>query len=275
MNIDAVFIPCAGYGTRMGKIGKIIPKPLWTIGGVPLLYLKILQYSELGFNTFVLNSHHQADKIDSFAAEHNLTIVVSNEPQILGNGGSFHKLKRDLPELNKVLVTNPDSFYFLSKKDWNNFTNLSENVNNCLLGVRCKSTDTYNRLKLENNLFQKVEMFGKETLSSDLTYGGMGIVDLNSFPNKEGESSFFETVVNPLLNITEIKTPNDSYEFYDFGTLSEFINLSLKVLEGGEMLSLLNRAWLKMGIKSSIGENLIREKRVKDIYGDKTEYLLD
>ncbi|MCR9204715.1 MAG: NTP transferase domain-containing protein, partial [Halobacteriovoraceae bacterium] len=191
MSIDAVFIPCAGYGTRMGEIGKVIPKPLWTIAGVPLLELKIFQFQKLGFDRFILNSHHQAEKIKTFSKDSSLNILVSEEPEILGNGGSFHKIGRDYKNLKKVFVTNPDSFYFLESTDWKAFLTKANQGTNTLLGVDCDEGDSYNRLsKKGEDIFSGIETFGRDKLTSNQTYGGMGVIDLESFKNKEGESSF-------------------------------------------------------------------------------------
>lgn len=278
MSIDAVFIPCAGFGTRMGELGKIIPKPLWTVAGISLLELKIFQFQKLGFNKFILNSHHQAEKIKAFAKASSLDILISEEPKILGNGGSFHKIQREKKSIKRVLVTNPDSFYFLESTDWDDFIKIANQEANVLLGVTCKKSDSYNRLSLvDSNVFSGVEIFGKDKITSDQTYGGMGIIDLESFQNKEGESSFFDSVINPVFNKTKVYSPKAHYEFWDFGTLSEFKEIleNLKKGDAGKMGELLAEFYNDKSLERDTILKELEKNEVHDKYGEGQSYKIN
>ena len=41
MQLDFAYILAAGKGTRMGEIGKVVPKPLWPIYEKSLLELQV------------------------------------------------------------------------------------------------------------------------------------------------------------------------------------------------------------------------------------------
>lgn len=268
MSIDAIFFPCAGLGTRMGEVGKVIPKPLWPLFEKPLLEYKLLQFRKLGFKHFIINTHHCASKLDTFVSEFlhsnkEVNIEISYERELLGNGGSFHKISREFPRLNRILVSNPDTFYFLEKSDWDEFKNLSTQFDNVLIGVPCNKEASYNRLNFSSDgLYDSV--VPPTTEAPNVTYSGMGIVNLKSFLNRDGVSSFFDTVVNKELNKTRVFIPKSGIEFWDFGTLADYKN-ALHKIKGGEGATL---AKLITEIERKEIWEEVDETSIKDVYGD-------
>lgn len=277
MSIDAVFIPCAGLGTRMGEVGKVVPKPLWTIGEASLLELKIYQFQKFGFNKFIINCHHQAERFKNFAKKFSGDLKISFEEELLGNGGSFHKIQRDFPNVQKILVTNPDSFYFLSSDDWKNFIEKENDEGNTLLGVNCLKDDPYNRISQKSGLFSHVEIYGKDELTSNETYGGMGIINLKTFKNQTGPSSFFSTVINSEFNKTLIVKPKSNYEFWDFGTLNDFKKI-LSLIEknkAGNMQSLINNYYSDFDLSTSHLKETLEKKVILDKFETRNEFKID
>jgi glucose-1-phosphate cytidylyltransferase len=53
-NLCKILILCGGRGTRLGKLGKNIPKPLVKLRGKPILYHKINQGINQGFRDFIM-----------------------------------------------------------------------------------------------------------------------------------------------------------------------------------------------------------------------------
>ena len=93
-------ILAAGRGTRLGELGRTIPKVLVDIGGQPLLARQIDYLQDNGVERIVVNAHHLADKVEDFVAEHpqadDIEVVV--EPKLLGTAGG---VRNALPKLGE------------------------------------------------------------------------------------------------------------------------------------------------------------------------------
>jgi mannose-1-phosphate guanylyltransferase len=82
-------ILAAGRGTRLGELGRTIPKVLVDIGGEPLLARQISYLQDNGVERIVVNAYHLAEQIEQFAADHPAAahITVVHEPELLGTAG--------------------------------------------------------------------------------------------------------------------------------------------------------------------------------------------
>jgi NDP-sugar pyrophosphorylase family protein len=82
-------ILAAGRGTRLGELGRTIPKVLVDIGGEPLLARQISYLQNNGVERIVVNAHHLAEQIEQFASDHPAAdrITVVREPELLGTAG--------------------------------------------------------------------------------------------------------------------------------------------------------------------------------------------
>jgi glucose-1-phosphate cytidylyltransferase len=61
-----VIILAGGYGTRMGTISEVIPKPMIRVGTMPILWHVMKIYSSQGFNNFVLALGYKGNMIKEF-----------------------------------------------------------------------------------------------------------------------------------------------------------------------------------------------------------------
>jgi len=214
MNIDKIFLPCAGMGTRMGPLGQIIPKPLWPVVDVSILDINIKVLTDTLERPVVINTHHLSDSFNNYPYRYAVPEILF-EKKLLGSGGAFHNLKVNLKE--KVIFTgNPDSILILSKRDWNELASFSKKFQNILIALPVSIDSSYNRLIVENSLFKGIEPPNSST--SSITYSGFGLINLESFDFVQGPSSFFDTVINPKINNTGVYIP-DSFEYWDFGTI--------------------------------------------------------
>lgn len=83
-------ILAAGRGTRLGELGRSVPKVLVEVGGEPLLARQLRYLLEDGpVERVVVNAHHLAPQIERFVAEHPRAdaIDVVVEPSLLGTAG--------------------------------------------------------------------------------------------------------------------------------------------------------------------------------------------
>jgi NDP-sugar pyrophosphorylase family protein len=99
-------ILAAGRGTRLGGLGKTIPKVLIDIAGQPLLERHLLYLERNGVDHVVVNAHHHAAQIESFVQSYGgpVELVCVTEERLLGTaGGVRNALDRLGPEPFLVL----------------------------------------------------------------------------------------------------------------------------------------------------------------------------
>jgi mannose-1-phosphate guanylyltransferase len=79
----------AGLGTRLASIGLTVPKVLVEVGDRPLLQAQIEYLCREGIERVVVNAHHRAEAIESFARNHDgsVDVTVVTEPKLLGTAG--------------------------------------------------------------------------------------------------------------------------------------------------------------------------------------------
>ena len=92
-------ILAAGRGTRLGSLGRRVPKALVDIGGKPLLARHFSYLEKHGVTQVVINTHHRAEQVESYAARYRgpMNVVCVREAQLLGTAGA---VRNALPYLN-------------------------------------------------------------------------------------------------------------------------------------------------------------------------------
>ncbi len=92
-------ILAAGFGTRLGELTAIRPKPMLPICGAPLVRWSVLWLRAQGIREFVINLHHLGEQIEAELGDGSalgVAIAYSNEQgMILGTGGGL-RLARPL-----------------------------------------------------------------------------------------------------------------------------------------------------------------------------------
>jgi NDP-sugar pyrophosphorylase family protein len=99
-------ILAAGKGTRLGFLGRTIPKVLLPVGGRPLLERHLNYLAREGFTRVVVNAHHLAPQVEAFVASYRgpLHVCCIVEESLLGTAGG---VRSALPQLGR------DSFLVL------------------------------------------------------------------------------------------------------------------------------------------------------------------
>lgn len=105
------FVPCAGFGLRMGELTARLPKPLLPIDGVPLIYYSLFQLQRWGVREVAINLHYRGDDIRrELGALRGLDVYFSEEPEILGTAGGARKiLDGFLGAEERFVILNPDA----------------------------------------------------------------------------------------------------------------------------------------------------------------------
>jgi mannose-1-phosphate guanylyltransferase len=84
------FILAAGLGTRMGPLSRVLPKPAWTLNGIPILRLAAQSLVRSGLIRLACNAHHLPEKLREAAAGE---LAVFEEPRLLGSAGGLRHVR--------------------------------------------------------------------------------------------------------------------------------------------------------------------------------------
>jgi len=151
-----ILIFAAGLGTRLKHLTKDKPKALVEFNGKTILEHLILNLKSQGFNDFVINVHHFADKIENFLKENNnfnSNIEISDEREmLLETGGGLLKAKKFLSSSENFIIYNADIFSDINLKEL-----VSEHKkNNALATLTVQERETSRKLLFneENELCQ-------------------------------------------------------------------------------------------------------------------------
>jgi choline kinase len=233
MQIDYALILSAGLGTRMGEIGKKIPKVLWPVYFKTLLELQINYCVDLNVKNIYINTHFLHDEIKAFLEEHNLEtrVTILHENPLLDSGGAIHNLAAR-PEVNyngTLLLVNGDQFLFFENKYWQLALQKIKNVRAVLFGIQVQKEAAYNETVLKNDCL--VEIIKNTAKDHDyVTYSGLGLLNLNGLKHHPGISRFFETVANYKNEKVEFVTPVQ-FEYWDYGTAEIYAESILKLCD--------------------------------------------
>lgn len=228
MNVDCAFILGAGLGTRMGPVGKVLPKLLWPVFEKTLLELQIEFAKSIGIRKVYLNTHYEAELIHQYINEKKLDIEVLHEEKLLDIGGGIHNLARRLNYQGKILILNGDQFLIQDEEHFKSFLEISEDHVATLLGLKVPFDSGYNELSLENNLL--VDIKKNDSGEDYYTYSGSSIINLSKLDPSSGESKFFDTVAN-YKNKSVYVYNHNSLDYWDFGTTGRYFESMRRVLD--------------------------------------------
>ena len=109
--MKSALVLAAGFGIRLLPYTRTIPKPLFTLGGIPLLKHTIDRLTAFGCRRILINTHHLSRRITEFIAGLNagpdVEIREIHEPRILDTGGAIANV-RDLMADGCFFVVNSD-----------------------------------------------------------------------------------------------------------------------------------------------------------------------
>lgn len=233
MKVNYALILAAGAGTRMGEIGKRVPKVLWPIFEKSILELEVLYAKKLGIEKIFINTFHYKDKIKEFYK--NSTILqeaeLVEENEILDIGGAVHNLAKMLDYHGKLMIFNSDQFIFLSDDNWKKAFELLKDMDHLIFSYNVSSNDMYNALVIDKkrlvNITKNEEIVRDKIIQ---TYTGMSIINLSRLNRVEGKSNFFESVASFKTSDIGVFNIKDSV-YWDFGTLVRYENSMFSILE--------------------------------------------
>ena len=74
-----VLILAGGFGTRLSEYTHEVPKPMVTIGKIPILVHVMRLYSKYDFNEFVVATGYKSEIINSYFLEESSSIIEQTD----------------------------------------------------------------------------------------------------------------------------------------------------------------------------------------------------
>jgi len=103
----------AGRGTRLGDLTDSIPKPLVTVGGVPILGKVIEKLKDAGVVSIMINLHYLSEQIKEYVLANDsfgINIHYSEEEKLLDTGGGLREASFFFEDSEHFLVHNADVY---------------------------------------------------------------------------------------------------------------------------------------------------------------------
>lgn len=245
MQPDYALILSAGLGTRMGELGKFLPKVIWPIFQKSLLELQIDYCADLGIKNIYINVHFLAEEIIKHIEKrkrNDVVITILHENPLLDSGGAIHNLaaRKEINYKGNVLLVNGDQFLLFKTSFYDEALKLLSlpETRAALFGITVDKTASYNQTIIKGGVLVDIQ---KNPKTGDyITYSGLGIVKLDGLNPVPGISKFFQTVVNYKEERTFMVTP-DLFEYWDFGTAELYSKNIFKLAMNQRSESLFNK----------------------------------
>jgi choline kinase len=244
MGIDYALILSAGYGTRMGEIGKTIPKLLWPIFDMTMLDLQILNLQNLGIKKIYVNVFYLASSLKDVLKKYP-DVVCLEEKELLGVGGAVHNLAREVNYRGRLLIVNGDQFLNFEKKELQELASFSD-ASAVITSINVRAGDGYNGIGIEKKFLKNIEknnIYQPDQIIP--TYSGVSLVELSKINPHPGVSAFFETVADYKNSPVRVVDWGNC-EYWDLGTLKRYFENHFKLIQTPEALFYQKLALLKV-----------------------------
>tara|TARA_R110002049_G_scaffold114852_2_gene266328 strand:- start:1366 stop:2280 length:915 start_codon:yes stop_codon:yes gene_type:complete len=223
MHINKGFILAAGFGTRMGEIGQLIPKVLWPVFDTTLLGLQIKFLNAIGVSDISVNLHHQRDKISQYLDDHFSNVHQIVEMDILDSGGGVQNYIsiRDIKET--FVCLNSDQYLAVDSNKLKEKLILEKDKR-----AKLFITDTvgsYSSLIYdEQRILKNIESGDGRSM-----FVGLSLINASGLKRIHGKSRYFETVSNYKKEKVEVNDLDGDY--LDFGEISKYQKSCFDVLD--------------------------------------------
>ncbi len=232
MQIDHALILSAGLGSRMGEIGKKLPKALWPVFYKCLLELQVDYCHDLGIDRIFVNTHFLSEDIEAFILSNKKfeDVTILHEDPLLDTGGAIHNMasRGDVNYLGNTLLVNVDQFLFFDNEYFKKALLTLEKSRAALFGIKVDKGANYNETVLVNGLLKEIKK--ADNLSNYVTYSGLGILKLDMLAPIAGVTKFFDTVANYKNERIEFIVP-ENFEYWDFGTSEVYFKNIKKIYQ--------------------------------------------
>ena len=183
-----VVILAGGLGTRLSEYTNLIPKPMVTVGGKPIIYHIMKHYSNYGYNDFIIAAGYKQNIIRKFFKKNknkwNIEIIDTGQNTM--TGGRIKRLRKYLGE-EDFLVTYGDGLSNINLKKLVYFHKSNKKIVT-LTAVRPPAR--FGVIKIFN---KKVKYFKeKSSLDEGWINGGFFVMSHKVFNYLKSDSTYLE-----------------------------------------------------------------------------------
>jgi NDP-sugar pyrophosphorylase family protein len=234
-------ILAAGLGTRLRPYTNRTPKPLFPIGGRPLIDILIRKLQHAGCEAIMVNTHHLAAEIDSFlkGQAYEIPVCTRYEPTLLETGGGIKNVA-DFWDDRPFLVVNGDIYADIDLKaayrfhlshahsvtlvlhDYEEFNHVWTDGNNRVMGFGQTQPCPP---RVDSDRAEKTGESPDSTALRRLAFTGIHILDrqvLDFIPEKTPFSIIAAYCAMIASGLTIKGWVVENHYWYDIGTLSGY-----------------------------------------------------
>lgn len=188
-----VIILAGGFGTRLQRIVKNVPKPMADINGMPFLSFIMDYLVSHGVNKVLLSVGYKHKIIENYFGFRykNIGIKYVFEAIPLGTGGAIREALKYVSD-DTVIVLNGDTFFCINLSEMYDFHR--EKSSNLTIAVKAmENCSRYGAVIIQNDRIVQFE--GKSCNSFGYINGGIYIINskvISSFINEFGSQFSFE-----------------------------------------------------------------------------------
>lgn len=217
--IRSAIILCGGKGTRLGSIGKKIPKTLVKIQGKPILWYIINALKRNSITNLILPLGYKGNLIKKYITKNpefkNINFELINTGESTSISKRIFFVKERIKSKNLVLLNGDAIFNFNLKKIFNNhvknnyditFLGCSASLSYGVIGIKKKKIVSFKR-EID---FDKVYSTKVKNIYG-YVFSGISIINANLIKNNFNSSYNFEKEFYPKI----IKRKNTNFKFID------------------------------------------------------------
>ena len=149
--LKSAVILCGGKGTRLGALGKKLPKSLVRIDGKPIIWYILKTLKKNKFNHFILPVGYKGSMISNYIRNNNefkdYKIQLINTGTNSSIASRIHKIKRYILSQNFLLLNGDAIFSFNIYKIFINHIKLK----NVMTFIGCENELPYGTIGMINN----------------------------------------------------------------------------------------------------------------------------
>ena len=204
---NSAIILCGGRGTRLGSIGKKIPKSLVKINGKPIIWYIINNLVKNSFNHFILPVGYKGNLIKKYVQKHpklkNLDIKIIDTGKDTSISKRIFQVKKEIISKNFLLMNGDAIFDFNLKKIFSDhvinksdltFIGAENNLSYGTVGIKKNKIVNFER----NITFNSVKTKKDKNLVA-YVYSGMSILNQKVLEIKFKNFDNFEKQLYPLI----------------------------------------------------------------------------
>ena len=229
--MDAIIL-CGGYGTRLKKISKGIPKPLIVVNEVPFVQYLINNLVKNGISNIYLATSYKSFLFENLF-KNNSNIHVVKEQVKVGTGGAIINCLLKKKVTKNLLVLNGDSYNIYNHKKFLEFHKKKKSKFSILVKIGKKYKDSGNIIISKKSQIKLFVEKKKTNNKRSFFNAGIYIISKNFFLKNFSKIKYLSLehdIIPELIKTSKVFGFQSSGKFLDIGTPKNY-RLAQKIVK--------------------------------------------